>query len=62
MKSRKHALTSPSPVPVALLIVDVLTTFHFPDGDAILENALAMRDALLRLKLRARKWNVPWCM
>lgn len=59
MKSRKHAKTLPSPVPVALLIIDVLTTFRFPDGDETLHNALAMRDCLVRLKDRARSAGIP---
>lgn len=59
MRSRKHAQTRPSPVPVALLIIDVLTTFQFPDGDAILTGALAMRDPLVKLKARARKACIP---
>jgi nicotinamidase-related amidase len=59
MGSRKHAQTSPSPVPVALLLIDVLTTFQYPDGEAILEGALRMRDALVKLKARARKASVP---
>ena len=59
MRSRKHAQTSPSPVPVALLLIDVLTTFQFPDGDAILQGALGMRDALVKLKARARKLGIP---
>jgi nicotinamidase-related amidase len=59
MGSRKHAQTSPSPVPVALLLIDVLTTFQYPDGDVILEGALRMRDALVKLKARARKASVP---
>ncbi|MEZ2346621.1 cysteine hydrolase family protein [Terriglobus sp. RCC_193] len=59
MKSRKHAQTRPSPVPVALLIIDVLTTFNFPDGDATLQNALTIRDALVRLKGRARSLGIP---
>lgn len=59
MRSRKHAQTRPSPVPVALLLIDVLTTFQFPDGDAILHGALKMRDALVRLKARTRKAGVP---
>ena len=59
MRSRKHAQTRPSPVPVALLLIDVLTTFHFPDGDAILQGALTMRDPLVRLKARARKVGIP---
>lgn len=59
MRSRKHAQTSPSPVPVALLIIDVLTTFQFPDGDEILRGALKMRDALVKLKARARQAAIP---
>jgi nicotinamidase-related amidase len=59
MRSRKHAQTSPSPVPVALLLIDVLTTFQFPDGDAILQGALKTRDALVKLKTRARQAGIP---
>jgi nicotinamidase-related amidase len=59
MRSRKHAQTRPSPVPVALLLIDVLTTFQFPDGDAILRGALKMRDALVKMKVRARKAGIP---
>jgi nicotinamidase-related amidase len=59
MKSRKHAQTRPSPVPVALLLIDVLTTFQFPDGDAILQSALVMRNALVKLKGRAREARIP---
>jgi len=59
MRSRKHAQTRPSPVPVALLFIDVLTTFQFPDGDAILQGALTMRDSLVRLKERAREVSIP---
>jgi nicotinamidase-related amidase len=49
----------PSPVPVALVLIDVLTTFQFPDGDAILQGALRMRNALVRLKARAREVGIP---
>src|SRR3978361_2188617 len=59
MRSRKHAQTRPSPVPIALLVVDVLTTFQFPDGDAILQHALAIRDPLVKLKARARRLGIP---
>ncbi|MEK6397739.1 MAG: isochorismatase family cysteine hydrolase [Terriglobus sp.] len=41
------------------MLIDVLTTFDFPDGDAILRGALEIRDALVRLKLRARKAGIP---
>jgi nicotinamidase-related amidase len=46
-------------VPVALLLIDVLTTFQFPGGDAILRRAFAMRDALVKLKIRARSLGIP---
>jgi nicotinamidase-related amidase len=59
MRSRKHAQTRPSPAPVALLLIDVLTTFQFPDGDAILQRALTIRDSLVKLKAHARKVGVP---
>jgi nicotinamidase-related amidase len=59
MKSRKHAQTRPSPVPVALLLIDILTTFQFPDGDAILKGALSIRDAMVKLKMRARALDIP---
>jgi nicotinamidase-related amidase len=41
------------------LIIDVLTTFQFPDGDAILQGALRIQNPLLRLKTRAREIGVP---
>jgi nicotinamidase-related amidase len=59
MRSRKHAQTRPAPVPVALLLIDVLTTFQFPDGDAILQGALTMRDSLVKLKARSRSAGIP---
>lgn len=42
-----------------MLLIDVLTTFEFPDGDAILQGALAIRDALVRLKARVRHAGIP---
>lgn len=59
LRSRKHAQTRPAPVPVALLLIDVLTTFDSPDGVAILRGALGMRDALVRPKARARAAGIP---
>ena len=46
-------------MPVALLLIDVLTTFQFPDGDAILKSALGMTDTLVKLKARARQLGIP---
>jgi nicotinamidase-related amidase len=41
------------------LIIDVLTTFQFPDGDAILRGALDVRDGLVKLKVRSRDAGIP---
>jgi nicotinamidase-related amidase len=41
------------------MLIDVLTTFQFPDGDAILKGAIGMRGALVKLKTRARKVGIP---
>jgi nicotinamidase-related amidase len=45
--------------PIVLVLIDVMTTFQFPDGDAILQGALTMRDALVTLKARVRKVGIP---
>ena len=45
--------------PVALLLVDVVNHFEFPDGEAILKNALQIAPRLARLKKRARDSNIP---
>lgn len=44
---------------MALLIIDVLTTFQFPDADSILDTAMDMRDSLVRLKARSREAKIP---
>ncbi len=59
MRTRKHALIRPSPAPVALLLIDVLTTFDYPDGDAILREAMKIGKSLVRLKARARALGLP---
>jgi nicotinamidase-related amidase len=45
--------------PVALLLVDVVNHFEFPDGDRLLRNALPLVAPLARLKKRARRAGVP---
>jgi nicotinamidase-related amidase len=45
--------------PVVLLLVDVVNHFEFPDGEAILKNALQIAPRLARLKKRARDSNIP---
>jgi nicotinamidase-related amidase len=44
---------------VALLLVDVVNHFEFPDGDSLLRNALPIVAPLARLKQRARAAGVP---
>jgi nicotinamidase-related amidase len=45
--------------PVVLLLVDVVNHFEFPDGEAILKNALQVGPRLARLKKRTRDSNIP---
>jgi len=44
---------------VALILIDVINHFEFPDGGKILENALPMADLLAKLKQRCRRAGVP---
>jgi len=44
---------------VALLLVDLINHFEFPDGKEILQQALAIAPPLARLKKRARASGVP---
>jgi len=42
-----------------LLLIDLLNHFEFPDGAALLKNALPVAGNIARLKKRARKSKVP---
>jgi nicotinamidase-related amidase len=44
---------------VALLLVDVINHFEFPDGSRLLKQAMAITPALVRLKARARREGIP---
>jgi len=44
---------------VALLLIDVINHFEFPDGERVLANALPMAPRLARLKARARRAGIP---
>jgi nicotinamidase-related amidase len=44
---------------VALVLIDVINHFEFPDGDKILKNALPMAVRLARLKQRCRGAGIP---
>ena len=43
----------------ALILVDVINHFEFPDGSSLLKNALAIAPRLARLKERARQASLP---
>ncbi len=43
----------------ALLLIDVINDFDFPEGDQLLKHARPMARILLRLKRRAQKAGVP---
>jgi nicotinamidase-related amidase len=43
----------------ALLLIDVISDFDFPDGDRILRQALKIAPAVARLKSRARNAGIP---
>ena len=44
---------------VALVLIDVINHFEFPDGDRVLANALPIAIKLARLKARARRAGIP---
>lgn len=45
--------------PVALLVIDVVNHFEFPDGEELLRHALAIVEPLRHLKERARRADIP---
>jgi nicotinamidase-related amidase len=53
---RKSARTTASQ---ALLLVDLVNHFEFPDGDKLLENVLPLAPRIARLKERARRAALP---
>ena len=44
---------------VALVLIDVINHFEFPDGDKILKRALPMAARLARLRKRCRNAGIP---
>src|ERR1043165_9986521 len=44
---------------VALVLIDVINHFEFPDGDKILKQALPIAPRLARLKRRCRSAGIP---
>jgi nicotinamidase-related amidase len=44
---------------LALILIDVINHFEYPDGDAVLRQALAIAPALASLKKSARRADIP---
>lgn len=44
---------------VALLLIDVINHFEFPDGSQLLKQALSVATNIARLKARARRSRIP---
>ena len=51
--------SAPDKYKFALLLIDVINDFDFPEGDQLLKHARPMARILLRLKRRAQKAGVP---
>jgi len=51
--------SAPDQHPDALLIIDLISDFEFPDGNRLLRNSQPLIDSLLRLKTRAHAAHVP---
>ncbi len=51
--------SAPDKHPVALLLIDVISDFDFPDGARLLENISAIAENIAALKKRAKNENVP---
>lgn len=51
--------SAPDESPVALLLIDVINDLEFPDGEALLRQALPMAERLAALKRRARRAGIP---
>jgi nicotinamidase-related amidase len=51
--------SAPDTSPAALLLIDVINDLEFEGGDRLLEPALAMAHALVKLKGRCRQLGIP---
>lgn len=50
---------APDECPIALLIVDMINDFEFPEGDRLFEAALPAAENIARLKQQANKVGIP---
>lgn len=51
--------SAPDSHPVALLLIDVINDFEFPDGQKLLASALPIAPRIRKLKARAREAGIP---
>lgn len=51
--------SAPDTADVALLIIDVINDFDFPEAEALLEHAKPMSEAIAKLKQRAQAAHIP---
>jgi nicotinamidase-related amidase len=59
IKDKKIAEHVPDRAKTALLIIDIVNDFEYPDGDKLLEQAEKMAPALAELKKKARRAGIP---
>lgn len=51
--------SAPDTAPAALLIIDMISTFEFADGEALFEQALPIVKPLTALRRRCKKLGIP---
>jgi nicotinamidase-related amidase len=61
MPAKNHDLHGnvPESSPIALLIIDVISDFDFPDGDKLLENTKPIAENIARLRRKADRAKIP---
>lgn len=58
-KSKDLHGNAPDKSNVALLLIDMISDFEFPDGEKLFKNALPMAKKIARLKNKTKKFGVP---
>ncbi len=51
--------SAPDKSNIALILIDIISDFEFPDGEKLFENALPMAKKIAALKEKAKKAGVP---
>jgi len=58
-KSKDLHGNAPDKSNVALLLIDMISDFEFPDGEKLFKNTLPMAKKIARLKNKTKKFGVP---